>query len=294
MLSTAAADCQAAKALKEQKLTGKPPTSGSQDGDEGNLSDSAQLPTQQTAQLTKKQRAKLEQAALEPAVPKPSAVDHKAAQELAARIAQADPAQQASWLWDSFARCTGASYLEKEGFQETSIARLPQDGSLEHRLKSTEANWRCEYCGAGEDGKRQPGMPSLLLIGPSAVGTNNLIKKLPAFAKANKIGKLFAKHFKVPEQQQFLARQPCCVAVGTPHRLCKLADLEALKLDRLKLIVVDVHLDAKQRTILDIPETRGDFWEFIKKHCQSRLAAGKTRIALINSEQIEAAPAPES
>lgn len=38
-----------------------------------------------------------------------------------------------------------------------------------------------------------------------------------------------------------------CLAVGTPNRLCKLADSGALKLDRLKHVVLDVNLDAKQR-----------------------------------------------
>ena len=65
--------------------------------------------------------------------------------------------------------------------------------------------------------------------------------------QACKVGKLFAKHFKVEEQQADLAKRRLAVAVGTPNRLTKLADLGALRLDRLRLIAVDVHLDAKQR-----------------------------------------------
>ena len=61
------------------------------------------------------------------------------------------------------------------------------------------------------------------------------------------MGKLFAKHFKVGEQQEALAKGPLAVAVGTPNRIGKLADLGALRLDRLKYLLVDVHLDAKQR-----------------------------------------------
>ncbi len=65
--------------------------------------------------------------------------------------------------------------------------------------------------------------------------------------QACKVGKLFAKHFKVEEQRAELAQRRLAVAVGTPNRLTKLADLGALRLDRLRLIAVDVHLDAKQR-----------------------------------------------
>ncbi len=49
------------------------------------------------------------------------------------------------------------------------------------------------------------------------------------------------------EQQADLAQRRLAVAVGTPNRLTKLAELGALRLDRLRLIAVDVHLDAKQR-----------------------------------------------
>ena len=65
--------------------------------------------------------------------------------------------------------------------------------------------------------------------------------------QACRIAKLFAKHFKVPEQQEVLEKEAVGIACGTPHRLCKLADLDALKLDNLRLLVLDVHLDAKQR-----------------------------------------------
>ena len=66
--------------------------------------------------------------------------------------------------------------------------------------------------------------------------------------QACRIAKLFAKHMKVAEQQQHLQEHPVCIAAGTPNRLCKLADIEALKLSSLQLIVLDVHQDAKKRS----------------------------------------------
>ena len=61
------------------------------------------------------------------------------------------------------------------------------------------------------------------------------------------MSKLFAKHFKIEEQQAALKSQGTFAAVGTPNRLLKLADLGDLQLDRLKLLMIDVQLDAKQR-----------------------------------------------
>ena len=41
------------------------------------------------------------------------------------------------------------------------------------------------------------------------------------------------------------------------------------------------------RTILDIPETRADFWEFFKRHWGPLLAAGKLRVALFSGSANE-------
>lgn len=64
-----------------------------------------------------------------------------------------------------------------------------------------------------------------------------------------RIAKLFAKHFKVAEQEKLLESTVIGIASGTPNRLGKLADLAALKLDHLQLLILDVHLDAKQRCV---------------------------------------------
>ena len=46
------------------------------------------------------------------------------------------------------------------------------------------------------------------------------------------------------------------MAVGTPNRVQKLVDAEALGLDRLRLVLIDMQPDVKKRTVLDIPEVR--------------------------------------
>ena len=126
------------------------------------------------------------------------------------------------------------------------------------------------------------------------------------------MAKLFAKHIKVEEQRRLLQSCVCGIACGTPHRLCKLADEGALSTDHLRLLIIDLHVDAKQRwapqwfrhcpacpkdvfisapvthsgmracrTILDIPETRGDLRHLLSRHAAQRVSAGKTSVALI-------------
>ena len=40
------------------------------------------------------------------------------------------------------------------------------------------------------------------------------------------------------------------------------------------------------RTILDIPETRGDFWDFFAKHVAPGMTAGRTKIVLVDGEKL--------
>ena len=65
--------------------------------------------------------------------------------------------------------------------------------------------------------------------------------------QACRIGKLFAKHFKIEEQRTELLSRCVNVAVGTPNRMAKLAEDRSLKLERLKLVLIDCAIDAKQR-----------------------------------------------
>lgn len=60
------------------------------------------------------------------------------------------------------------------------MVQLGGTGSLEARLKATEPRWQSDFCSV----QHQPnGAPTLLLVGPSAAGANDLIKQLPAFNK---------------------------------------------------------------------------------------------------------------
>ena len=65
-----------------------------------------------------------------------------------------------------------------------------------------------------------------------------------------RVAKLFAKHFKVEEQSKDLQSRCVNIATGTPHRMRKLVQLNSLQLGRLKLLILDAALDAKQRQVV--------------------------------------------
>ena len=45
-------------------------------------------------------------------------------------------------------------------------------------------------------------------------------------------------------------------------------------------MVLDLDRDVKRRSLLDIPETRADWWAFFSAHLAPRLEAGACRLAL--------------
>eukprot|EP00891_Asterochloris_glomerata_P004497 jgi/Astpho2/4497/fgenesh1_pg.00067_%23_75_t len=206
-----------------------------------------------------------------------SALEYAASREVARTITQRSTAEQAKWLSSIDPGAGAATALDVSPFTDAHVQAVPLEGTLEERLSHVH-DWEKLFCNT----EQAIGKPSALLVTSSAVGAVNIIRQLPNFNKACRIGKLFAKHFKVPEQQDFLAVQPVCLAVGTPHRLLELATLGSLKLDKLKLILVDVQLDAKQRTLLDQPETSKPFWDLIHDYCTG-LSSGQTAVALLTA-----------
>lgn len=94
--------------------------------------------------------------------------------------------------------------------------------------------------------------------------------------------KMFAKHMKVEQQAAEIKRlaNDRFVGVGTPNRVLKLMKSTDL-LDKVGLIVLDSFVDAKNRSILDIPECRSDFFELFQ-HVEAE-APTKLKWALSSS-----------
>ncbi|PSR88913.1 hypothetical protein PHLCEN_2v5062 [Hermanssonia centrifuga] len=82
--------------------------------------------------------------------------------------------------------------------------------------------------------------------------------------KGGEVAKLFAKHFKLEEHVAFLRKTKLSAAVGTPGRLGKLLENDALATTALTHIIIDVsHQDTKKRNVLDIPETRDEVFKTV-------------------------------
>jgi len=87
---------------------------------------------------------------------------------------------------------------------------------------------------------------------------------------------------KLEEHVQLLSNARIAFGVGTPARLDKLLAIDALHLDRVSLILIDCSRDVKLRSMLDIPETRKDFWQLWRTHLAKRVTDGLAKVALID------------
>lgn len=102
--------------------------------------------------------------------------------------------------------------------------------------------------------------------------------------KGSGVAKLFAKHVKLEEHINYLKKTKIGSAVGTPARVGKLlCDTDALSVSALTHIILDVsYHDAKNRSLLDIPETRDDVFKTVlgAPYVIERLKAGKMHVVL--------------
>lgn len=98
-------------------------------------------------------------------------------------------------------------------------------------------------------------------------------EKAAAPAPVPVVAKLFARHFKVEEQDAWLRAQPAPLGVGTPHRVHTLIQQGSCRLDHLAALIIDFSwTDAKQRTVFDTPETRDAMLQLLSdKHVRAAM-----------------------
>jgi protein CMS1 len=135
---------------------------------------------------------------------------------------------------------------------------------------------------------KSSGAPTLLFLTGAALRvadvTRVLKNKTLQGEKGAGVAKLFAKHVKLEEHVELLKKTKIGTAVGTPGRVGKLlCDTDALSVSALTHVMVDVSFhDAKNRCLLDIPETRDDIFKTVlgAPLVLERLKAGKLHIVL--------------
>jgi superfamily II DNA/RNA helicase len=101
------------------------------------------------------------------------------------------------------------------------------------------------------------GAPVVLVVCSSAVRAADVINMLSKQFHCI-IAKLFAKHFKLQEQVEFLNTQTSYIAVGTPNRIAKLIEYGALQLSHTQVVLLDTWADSKAFNLLTLPDIRKD------------------------------------
>ncbi|CAA2957488.1 protein CMSS1 isoform X2 [Olea europaea var. sylvestris] len=178
------------------------------------------------------------------------------------------------------------SSLELESLKDTCILDLcegpAQDISNlgQHIKVAFGPSWKEVLCEKHvQEGKVDPGNPAVLVISLSALRSLELLRELRPLTKECHAAKLFSKHMKIEEQVSLL-KSRVNIACGTPTRIKKLIDMEALGLSRLAVIVLDMHTDVKGYSLFTLPQVRDEFWDLYKSHFHHRLLEGNFRIGL--------------
>ncbi|XVE81096.1 hypothetical protein DITRI_Ditri15bG0035800 [Diplodiscus trichospermus] len=200
----------------------------------------------------------------------------------------ASPSQQLSYFLSQFQSANGVqlSSLELESIKDSCILDVSQElGQDVMRLKKPikEAfgvKWKEELCeGKLIEGKIEAGSPAVLVVATSALRSIELLRGLRSLTKECHAVKLFSKHMKIDEQVALLKNR-VNIASGTPSRIKKLIDIEALGLSRLSVILLDIHTDIKGYSLLTLPQVRDEFWDLYKNYFHPHLSQGDLRICL--------------
>ncbi|OIW06862.1 hypothetical protein TanjilG_18244 [Lupinus angustifolius] len=209
-------------------------------------------------------------------------------------LASASASEQLGFFVEQFQSANGLqiSSLELESLKDTCILELPQDSHLDVNMLGENirpafgTSWKEELCeGKLVEGKIDAGSPSVLIISSSALRCIELLRGFRSFTKECHAVKLFSKHMKVEEQIPLLKNR-VNIASGTPSRIKKLIDIEALSLSRLKVLVLDMHPDVKGYSLLTLPQVRDEFWDLFKNYYYQPMIKGDLRICLYGPYQL--------
>lgn len=225
-------------------------------------------------------------------MPTVKAVHKRAKQQAAAAdkcsVELGSPMEQLDWFFSAFqdATRTKLSSLELQEIPENSMVELSNtmDHNIQNLTKHVKtifgSSWEEVLCeGNLVEGNAEPGCPAILIICSSAVRCVEILRGLKTLTTKCHAAKLFAKHIKIEEQVSIL-KERVNIAGGTPSRIKKLIEIDALKLSRLSVLMLDMHKDAKGLTLFNVPQVSNEFWELYKAHFHQQVMLSKVRICL--------------
>ncbi|XP_061348366.1 uncharacterized protein LOC133293776 [Gastrolobium bilobum] len=185
------------------------------------------------------------------------------------------------------------SSLELESLKaDKCILEVSEEANLDVKMLGRDikgafgASWKEVLCeGKLVQGKIDAGSPSVLILTSSALRSIHLLRGFRSFTKECHAAKLFSKHMKIEEQVSLL-KDRVNIASGTPSRIKKLIDTEALGLSRLKVLVLDMHPDVKGYSLFSLPQVRDEFWDLFKNYFYQPMIQGDLRICLYGPLQL--------
>ncbi|OQR90213.1 ubiquitin-specific protease [Thraustotheca clavata] len=171
------------------------------------------------------------------------------------------------------------------GLTESHFTVIPQFGkhtldSFTRFLRALCPEWKFLFKGKGIKDKCSPIILIMCSSALRAVEVGKLIRACRAIASFKcHVAKLFGKHLKLEEQVQNLKRfHP--IAIGTPGRIKTLLEMKALSLECTTHVVIDMHRDSKNMSILELKDTSKDTIDCIRDAFLPQLTASKLSIAL--------------
>ncbi|KAJ7979089.1 Protein CMSS1-like [Quillaja saponaria] len=211
-------------------------------------------------------------------------------------IQPASASEQLRFFLDQFQSAKGLqlSSLERESIKDTCMLELTQgsDHDVKTLGKDIKAafgkSWKeVLYDGQLLEGKIDAGSPAVLIVSYSALRSIELLRGFRSLTGECCAVKLFSKHMKVEEQVQLLKNR-VNIASGTPSRIKKLIDIEALGLSRLQVLLLDMYPDVKGYSLFSLPQVRDEFWELYKNYFYERMVRGDLRVCLYGPYQLAA------
>lgn len=210
-------------------------------------------------------------------------------------ISIAPVAQQLDFFLDRFqsANKIKLSPLELDAYKDSCMVKLaegiPQDvDNLSDHIKSVFGpSWK-EVLTEEKlvEDAIDAGSPALVIVSTSALRSLEILRGLKSFTKQCHPAKLFAKHMKVEDQATSLKSSRVNIASGTPSRINKLINMDALTLSRTGIILLDMYRDVKGYSLLTLPQVSTEFWDLYKSHFQQRLLQGEMKICLYGAVPI--------
>ncbi|XP_023527304.1 protein CMS1 [Cucurbita pepo subsp. pepo] len=206
---------------------------------------------------------------------------------------EALPLEPFSFFLDEFqtANDVQVSSLELDSMKGRCILGPPQSSIqddktlVKHIKEAFGSSWKEVLCkGKLLEGETAPGSPAVLIISTSAIRAIELLKGFRSLTQECHAVKLFSKHMKIEEQVELLKNR-VNIASGTPSRIKKLIDIEALGLSRLAVIVLDIQPDVKGYSLFSLPQVRDEFWDLYKSYLHQRVVEGGLRICLFGPLQ---------